>query len=113
MGAAAVRSDVGIVIPCHSEKRWGQLSAAVASALAQRPRPVEVVVVVDHNEALYQRARSELSGVTVLRNRYPERGVSGNRNTGVFHLDTPLVGLLDDDVAAHPGWLAAAVAPFD
>ena len=105
-------SDVSIVIPCHDERRWDQLAVTVASALDQRPAPAEVVVVVDHNEQLYRRARRELSGVTVLRNRYPEPGVSGNRNTGAFHLDTPLIALMDDDVVAHPGWLAALVAPF-
>jgi len=103
---------VGVVIPCHTEQRWAGLYAAVASVLAQRPAPAEVVVVVDHNEPLYRRAARELSGVTVLRNDCPERGVSGNRNTGVYHLDTPLVALLDDDAYAHPGWLAGLVAPF-
>jgi GT2 family glycosyltransferase len=107
-----VPDEIGVVIPCHTEKRWSQLSAAVASVLAQRPRPAEVVVVVDHNETLYERASRVLSGVTVLRNRYAQRGVSGNRNTGAFHLDTPLIALLDDDAYAHPGWLAALTAPF-
>jgi len=108
-----VREGVGVVIPCHTEKRWSQLSAAVASVLAQRPRPAEVVVVVDHNEALYERASRVLSGVTVLRNRYEQRGVSGTRNTGAFHLDTEVIALLDDDAYAQPGWLAALTAPFD
>jgi glucosyl-dolichyl phosphate glucuronosyltransferase len=103
---------VGVVIPCHTEQRWPQLSAAVASVLAQRPRPAEVVVVVDHNEALYERASRLLRGVTVLRNRYPQKGVSGTRNTGAFHLDTEVIALLDDDAYAHPGWLAALTAPF-
>jgi glucosyl-dolichyl phosphate glucuronosyltransferase len=108
-----VPDQVGVVIPCHSEKRWPYLSAAVSSVLVQRPRPVEVVVVVDHNEALYQRASRELTGVTVLRNSCPEPGASGSRNTGAFHLDTPLIALLDDDASARPGWLAGLLAPFD
>ena len=103
---------VGVVIPCHTEQRWAGLCAAVASVLAQRPAPAGVVVVVDHNEPLYRRAHADLSGVTVLRNGFPERGVSGTRNTGVYHLDTPVVALLDDDASAHPGWLAGLTAPF-
>ncbi|MGC9668702.1 glycosyltransferase family 2 protein [Planosporangium sp. 12N6] len=102
---------VSVVIPCHTEQRWPQLVNAVESVFAQRPRPVEVVVAVDHNEALYERARRELSGVTVLANRF-QRGVSGNRNTGVLHTSTEIVALLDDDAHAHPGWLAGLVAPF-
>jgi glucosyl-dolichyl phosphate glucuronosyltransferase len=108
-----VQPRVGVVIPCHTEKRWEQLSAAVGSVLTQQPEPVSVVVVVDHNETLYELASRELTGATVLRNGYPERGVSGNRNTGAFHLDTPLIALLDDDAYAHPGWLAGLLAPFE
>ncbi len=105
-------TEVSVVIPCHTERRWDQLRAAVTSAITQQPAPVEVVVVVDHNEALYERAAAEITEATVLRNAY-QRGVSGNRNTGVQHTTTPIVALLDDDARAHPGWLAGLVAPFD
>ncbi|GII23954.1 glycosyltransferase family 2 protein [Planosporangium mesophilum] len=104
-------SAVSVVIPCHTERRWPQLVRAVGSVFAQQPRPIEVVVAVDHNETLYERAVRELPGVTVLANRF-QRGVSGNRNTGVRHTTTEVVALLDDDAYAHPGWLAGLVAPF-
>lgn len=110
--AAGVDPRVSVVIPCHSDERWGSLVAAVDSVLAQDVRPAEIVVVVDHNEKLYALARAELAGVTVLRNAY-DRGVSGNRNTGVRHTSTPLIVLLDDDAMAHPGWLSGLVAPFE
>lgn len=103
---------VSIVIPCHSERGWDQLVGAVASALAQRPAPAEVVVVVDHNPRLYDRARRHLSGATVLDNRF-SRGASGTRNTGAWHTTTPLVAFLDGDISAGPQWLAQLVAPFD
>jgi GT2 family glycosyltransferase len=104
-------ADVSVVIPSYTEQRWPQLVRAVASALGQRPAPAEVVVVVDRNEALLARAGRELSGVTLLANRY-ERGVSGNRNTGVRHTRTPVVALLDDDAYACPGWLRGLTEPF-
>jgi GT2 family glycosyltransferase len=102
---------VSVVIPCHTQKRWEQLVAAVRAARAQDPAPVEIVVVVDHNPALFHRASRELTGVTVLTNQY-QRGVSGNRNTGVAHTRTELVALLDDDAYPHQGWLAGLIAPF-
>ena len=103
---------VSIVIPCHSERGWDTLVGAVASALGQQPPPASVVVVVDHNPQLYYRARRDLSGVTVLENRF-EQGASGNRNTGAAHTTTPLIAFLDGDITAGPGWLAQLVAPFD
>jgi glucosyl-dolichyl phosphate glucuronosyltransferase len=102
---------VSIVIPTHSELRWPSLVRTVAAARSQQYRPAEVVVVVDHNPALYRRARRDLSGVTVLENLYAQ-GVSGNRNTGAFHTRTPLIAFLDDDTVAAPDWLASLVAPF-
>ncbi|MEV4757064.1 glycosyltransferase [Micromonospora sp. NPDC049559] len=102
---------VSVIIPCYDERRWPQLVAAVDSARRQSPAPAEVVVSVDHNDALLRRARRELTGVTVLANRFT-RGASGNRNTAAFHTRTPLIAMLDDDAYAHPGWLAGLVAPF-
>lgn len=103
--------EVSVVIPCHDERRWPQLLAAVASARGQVPAPAEIVVSVDGNESLLARATAQLTGVTVLANRFA-RGASGNRNTAVWHTRTPLVAMLDDDARARPGWLAALVAPF-
>jgi glucosyl-dolichyl phosphate glucuronosyltransferase len=103
--------QVSVVIPCHSQRRWPQLIAAVESVLQQRPRPVEVVVVVDRNDELFERAKNRWPEVTVLANAL-QAGASGNRNTGIRHTRTPLVALLDDDACARPGWLDAMTAPL-
>jgi cellulose synthase/poly-beta-1,6-N-acetylglucosamine synthase-like glycosyltransferase len=110
--SSATPAQVSIVIPCHSDDGWDTLVGAVASALAQQPAPAEVVVVVDHNPGLLERARRHLSGVTVLENAF-EQGASGTRNTGAWHTTSPLVAFLDGDIAAGPQWLAQLVAPFD
>lgn len=105
------RPAVSIVIPTHSDQRLASLVRTVESAKAQAYRPAEIVIVVDHNSALYRRARRDIAGVTVLENLYA-RGVSGNRNTGAFHTATSLIAFLDDDTIAHPLWLAHLVAAF-
>ncbi|MCA2214979.1 glycosyltransferase family 2 protein [Jidongwangia harbinensis] len=102
---------VSIVIPTHSELRWESLSRTVASARAQQRAATEIIVVVDHNPALYRRALRELTGVTVLENVYA-RGASGTRNTGAFQTRTPLIAFLDDDTVADPGWLGHLIAPL-
>jgi glucosyl-dolichyl phosphate glucuronosyltransferase len=110
--SSEVDERVSVVIPCHSEQRWPQLVAAVASVRAQRPLPAHVVVAVDGNPALFQRACTELTGVSVVLND-GGRGAAGNRNCAVRHTSTPFVALLDDDAQARPGWLAALMAPLD
>ena len=103
---------VSVVIPCHSERGWDELVGAVNSALGQQPAPADVVVVVDHNPALYKRAVRYFTGVTVLENQF-EQGASGNRNTGAWHTSTELVAFLDGDITAGKQWLAQLTAPFD
>ncbi|GAA3926675.1 glycosyltransferase family 2 protein [Actinoplanes auranticolor] len=105
------RPAVSIVIPTHSEQRWNALVRTVASARSQTYTPAEIVVVVDHNPALFRRARRDLAGVTVLENLYTQ-GVSGNRNTGAFHTSTSLIAFLDDDTVADPHWLELLVQPL-
>jgi GT2 family glycosyltransferase len=105
-------TSTSVVIPCHRERGWDTLVGAVASVLAQLPAPVEVIVVVDHNPRLYDRARRHFAGVTVLENQ-SERGASGTRNTGAWHTTTELIAFLDGDITAGPQWLARLLAPFD
>ena len=100
-----------IVIPTYSEARWDYLTRTLESARAQTHTPEEIVVVVDHNPAMYERVKRELPGVTVLANAYAQ-GVSGNRNTGAFHARTPLIAFLDDDIIADRNWLARQIEPF-
>ena len=100
-----------VVIPTHDTRRYACLTATVEALRAQTYAPAEVIVVVDHNEPLYERVRAELSGVTVLENAF-DRGVSGNRNTGALHASTPVVVFLDDDITVTPQWLARLTAPL-
>jgi len=102
---------VTIVVACYTDRRWGRLVRAVNSAHGQTLRPAEIVVVVDHNDALRARIARTWPDVTVLTNT-STRGASGARNTGALHASTELVAFLDDDARARPNWLARLVTPF-
>jgi GT2 family glycosyltransferase len=102
-----------VVICVYTERRWDQLTAAIASAQEQTPQPHQVIVVVDHNDLLYARLRSTLApDVVLLQNRFA-RGLSGARNTGVEASSGEVVAFLDDDAAAAPGWLAGHARHYD
>jgi Glycosyl transferase family 2 len=102
---------VSVIICAYTEKRWELTRAAIESALNQRPRPVQVLLVVDHNADLAARARRELSTVTVLENDGPA-GLCGARNTGLRTATEPIAVFLDDDAEARPGWLTSLVEPY-
>jgi GT2 family glycosyltransferase len=100
-----------IVICAFTERRWEQTRAAVESVLTQVPAPRQVIVVIDHNPGLAERARRELAGVTVLENA-EMRGLSGARNTGLRAASEPVTVFVDDDAQARSGWLASLIEPY-
>lgn len=101
----AVAPSVTVVICVYTERRWPQIVRAVRSALAQEAPADQVVVVVDHNDALLARASAAFPELTVVSSTGP-RGLSGARNTGVAYARGDIVAFLDDDAEAEPDWLA-------
>jgi hypothetical protein len=111
----ADRLAVTVIICAYTLDRWVATRSALASAMAQRPAPAQVLLVIDHNRELATLARAELraelSDVTVLEND-ADPGLSGARNTGLKAATQPITAFLDDDAEARPGWLAALVEPY-
>lgn len=103
---------VSVIICAYTLDRWDDLARAVASVLSQQPPPAELLLVVDHNDELLDRARKRWVDVRVMASR-GKRGLSGARNSGVEASRSEVVAFLDDDAAAEAGWLAALVAPYD
>ena len=72
-----------------------------------------MILVVDHNQPLLERARREFGErVTVIPNG-SRQGLSGARNTGVGAAAEEIVAFLDDDAVPEPGWLAALISAYD
>lgn len=96
--------DISVVICAYTEDRWDRLCAAIASVRGQSLPAFEVIVVIDHNPALYERLAAAADGVSVVENRNA-RGLSGARNTGSALARGAIIAFLDDDATAHPDWL--------
>jgi GT2 family glycosyltransferase len=101
-----VTSNLGIsvVICAHTQKRFDETCAAVASVQAQSLPSQEIIVVVDHNPALAASLAEALPEVTVVANQ-EARGLSGGKNTGVAVSRGDIVAFLDDDAVADQDWL--------
>ncbi|KAA2261735.1 glycosyltransferase family 2 protein [Solihabitans fulvus] len=105
---------VTVVICAYTEDRWDDLCGAVRSVAGQRVESAvgpKIVLVVDHNAALAERAERAFPWVDVLHNR-GRRGLSGARNTALAVVDGGIVAFLDDDAAADPGWLATLLGHY-
>lgn len=101
-----------VVICAHTMDRWQWLREAVDSAQRQTAAPAQLIVVVDHNQALYQRLADTLTDTQVIRNAHT-RGLSGARNTGVAAAHGEVIAFLDDDARAREDWLETQLRLYD
>lgn len=100
----ATIQNISVIICAYTEERWEDMVAAVASLHMQTLLPSEIVIVIDHNRPLFERAQTQFSDAIVVENK-AARGLSGARNTGLARAHGSLIAFLDDDAEAAPDWL--------
>lgn len=105
-------ASVSVVICAYTTQRWGQLVSAVRSVSEQTRSVRELIVVIDHNEELQEKAAREFSSAVVVSNSGP-RGLSGARNTGTAASTGDIVAFLDDDAVAEADWIDHLLAGYD
>jgi glycosyltransferase involved in cell wall biosynthesis len=99
-----VPRKTSVVICAYTDARWDDLVRSVKSVERQTASALEVIVVVDHNDALLRRVRADLGDVIAVSNG-GQRGLSGARNSGLAAARGELVAFLDDDAVAESDWL--------
>lgn len=96
--------DISVIICAYTEERWDDLVAAVESVRQQTLPAAEIIIVIDHNPQLLERAQDHIPDVIVVENS-EARGLSGARNSGIAVAKSQIVAFLDDDAVATPAWL--------
>jgi glycosyltransferase involved in cell wall biosynthesis len=109
--SSADRLSVSVVTCAYTEARWSDLAAAIDSARHQTRPPEEIILVIDHNDKLRERAEQAFPDVLVTPNSR-SRGASGSRNTGIGLARGEVIAFLDDDARATQTWLAELLGPF-
>jgi glycosyltransferase involved in cell wall biosynthesis len=101
--------SVSVVLPTY--QRPEPLRAALDSVLQQDyPGRLEVLVVFDHTPPdLTLEQLGSPRQVRVLTNAR-QRGLAGNRNTGILAAESDLIAFLDDDDTWLPGKLTRQVS---
>jgi GT2 family glycosyltransferase len=98
-------------VATHDPERWNELIEVVRALERQTAPPDEIVVVVDHNPSLLERARRELSVHVVPNTQVP--GLGGARNTGIAASVGAIVAFVDDDARPEPDWLERLLEGYD
>jgi GT2 family glycosyltransferase len=113
MAAPAGTLSAAVVVCAYSDRRWNLLNEAMRELLAQTVSPDRVVLVVDHNEELLERARHEFGERIEVVPNSSRKGLSGARNTGIATAAEDVIAFLDDDAVPDPGWLAALISAYE
>ena len=110
-GRPGAELRISVLICAHTFDRWRPLERGIAGVLDQTHPAHEVILVIDHEDALLQRAREAFGdrGVQVRANAGAP-GSSGARNTGVRRATGDVIAFLDDDARPDRGWLEAIAA---
>jgi hypothetical protein len=104
-GKTVTYPAVSVIVTTHLKERLDWLRECVTSAQAQTVPPLEIIVVVDHNQELLEELADEFPGIVAVPN-IGDRGVSGARNSGVKASRGEVVAFLDDDAVVTPDWLS-------
>jgi len=104
---AVPKPAVTVVVP--TSNRAGYLEVTLASLAAQQIDREYEVIAVDDGSRDRTPAVIAAAGIRSLRRDEP-RGPNAARNAGIDMAEADLIAMVDDDVYAPPGWLAAMVA---
>jgi len=107
--------DVSVVVCTYAMDRLEPFCEAVESVLAQTHDDLEVVLVVDGDEEVYERVRERFGpdsdaaaafdGDIVLHCNDENRGISYSRTKGAELASGEVVAFIDDDAVAEPDWI--------
>ncbi len=106
------RSSISIIICAYTLERWSDLLRAITSVQNQTVPANEIILVIDHNQALFQQAQMEFSRIKVIENQ-EERGLSGARNSGLSQATGSIIVFIDEDAVASTNWLEQLLSSFE
>ncbi len=106
---------VSVVVCTYAEKRYEEFAEAATSVLAQTHDPVELVIVVDGNETVCDRARADFGEYenVIIHCNEQNRGLSYSRTRGVERASGEVIAFLDDDAVATAEWVSQLVDGYE
>lgn len=105
---------VSVVICTYSTERFDDFVEAVQSVLDQTYDSIELILVIDGNPEVFDRAQKKFSnndGI-ILHYNDKNRGISFSRTKGAELGSGEVVAFIDDDAVAAPNWIEELVRVY-
>ncbi|AKH98000.1 glucosyl-dolichyl phosphate glucuronosyltransferase [Halanaeroarchaeum sulfurireducens] len=106
---------VSVVICTYDMERYPVFSEAIESVREQTYEPIEIVLVIDGNEAVYERTVEDYGDVENISiyNNEENKGISYSRTRGGELASGDVVAFIDDDAVAEPDWIETLVDVYE
>lgn len=106
---------VSVVICTYSPDMFDAFTDSVESVLEQTYDDIELVLVVDGNQRLYERVVDTYGGLENVDTHLNEEnvGLSKSRNRGAELATGDVIAFLDDDAVADEQWIEELVAVYE
>ena len=109
---------ISVIICAYTEDRWELMLQSVASVQHQTLQPCEIIVCIDHNDALFRRCAAYWTDfaactppIRVIQNKH-DGHLGSARNTAAETATGDILAFLDDDAAADKDWLEILTGPY-
>jgi GT2 family glycosyltransferase len=105
---------VSIIVCTHSLDDFQNLTEAVDSLLNQTYKEIEIIIVVDGNQELYEKIVKvhKTHGNIKIMVTEESLGAFGAGNVGIEAAQGDVVAFLDDDAVAEGGWVKKLVETY-
>jgi len=106
---------VSVVLCTHTMDRYGDCQEAAESVLNQSYDDVELVLVSDGNDAVYERFEADFDKRSNVRIHCNDEnvGLLESRNNGADLATGDVVAFIDDDAVADEEWVATLVDGYE
>ncbi|ADB61824.1 glycosyl transferase family 2 [Haloterrigena turkmenica DSM 5511] len=106
---------VSVVICTYAMDRYDVFSECVDSVLSQTYDPLEVVILVDGNEPVFEQVQNDYGGLddVVLHCNDENQGISHSRTRGAEIATGDVVAFIDDDAVAEDDWVAELARVYE
>ena len=96
--------ETSVIVCAYTEDRWMELGTCITSLQKQTHPADEIIIVIDHNDALLERSKRVWPNLTIIPN-YFKQGLSGARNSGIGIASGEIIFFIDEDAYASANWL--------
>jgi len=104
---------VSIITCSHRFDRYSDLVEAIESLVAQTYKDLELIVVVDGDEALYDQIMKDAVPADKVISNETNVGLSESRNHGVDVASGEVIVFFDDDAVAARDWIKELVRMYE